>query len=133
MKKIFFGLLFVIVVGIVLAFVFSNTQTIKKDTVRDVIENAVELDKRDIKVTLKGVISSPISIKKKRFWFEDSTGQVIIEVKSHLMPLVPSTSDVQIEIRGKVDSEIDDGEGVKIEVSDLILDEGEPNEEEFMM
>lgn len=133
MKKVFFGLLFVIVVGIVLAFVFSNTKTIKKDTVRDVIENAVELDKRDIKVTLKGVISSPISIKKKRFWFEDSTGQVIIEVKQHLMPLVPSTSDVQVEIRGKVDSEIDDGEGVKIEVSDLILDEGEPNEEEFMM
>ena len=133
MKKVFFGLLFVIVVGIVLAFVFSNTKTIKKDTVRDVIENAVELDKRDIKVTLKGVISSPISIKKKRFWFEDSTGQVIIEVKQHLMPLVPSTSDVQIEIRGKVDSEIDDGEGVKIEVSDLILDEGEPNEEEFML
>ena len=126
-------MLFVIVVGIVLAFVFSNTKTIKKDTVRDVIENAVELDKRDIKVTLKGVISSPISIKKKRFWFEDSTGQVIIEVKQHLMPLVPSTSDVQIEIRGKVDSEIDDGEGVKIEVSDLILDEGEPNEEEFML
>ena len=133
MKKIFFGLLFVIVVGIVLAFVFSNTQTIKKDTVRDVIENAVELDKRDIKVTLKGVISSPISIKKKRFWFEDSTGQVIIEVKQHLMPMVPSTSDVQVEIRGKVDSEIDDGEGVKIEVSDLILDEGEPNEEESML
>ena len=133
MKKIFFGLLFVIVVGIVLAFVFSNTKIIQKNTVRDVIENAVELDKRDVKVTLKGVISSPISIKKKRFWFEDSTGQVIIEVKQHLMPMVPSTSDVQVEIRGKVDSEIDDGEGVKIEVSDLILDEGEPNEEESML
>ena len=133
MKKIFFGLLFVIVVGIVLAFVFSNTKIIQKNTVRDVVENAVELDKRDVKVTLKGVISSPISIKKKRFWFEDSTGQVIIEVKQHLMPMVPSTSDVQVEIRGKVDSEIDDGEGVKIEVSDLILDEGEPNEEESML
>ena len=133
MKKIFLGLLFVIVVGIVLAFVFSNTKIIQKNTVRDVIENAVELDKRDVKVTLKGVISSPISQKKKRFWFEDSTGQVIIEVKSHLMPLVPSSNETQIEIRGEVDSEIDDGEGVKIEVDELILDEGEPNEEEFIM
>ncbi|MBP5582619.1 MAG: NirD/YgiW/YdeI family stress tolerance protein [Bacteroidales bacterium] len=131
MKKIFFCLLITLTIGIVLVFVFSTTKGIQKNTVKDIIENAVELDKREVRVALKGVISSPISQKKKRFWFEDSTGQVIIEVKSHLMPMVPTTDTIQIEIRGEVDCEIDDGDGVKIEVDEIILDEVETNEEEL--
>ena len=131
MKKIFVCLVIAIVVGIVLSFVFSNTKVVQKNTVKDIVENAVELDKREVRVALKGTVSSQIS--RKRFWFEDHTGQIIIEVKSHLIPMVPATNTIPVEIRGEVDCEIDDGEGVKIEVDEIILDEGEQeqNEEEL--
>ncbi len=126
MKKIFFAILAVIVIGIVLIFSFCHPQKVQQSTIQEIIENAVALDKTDTYVTLTGTVASQIS--RKRFWFEDGTGQIIIEVKSSLLPMVPSSNQIEIEIRGEVDCEIDDGEGVKIEVKEIIFDDAE---EEF--
>lgn len=131
MKKIFYALLGVIVLGIVLVFSLNNnTPDLKKSSVKEITENAVALDNNDAQVTLTGTIASQIS--KKRFWFEDGTGQIIIEVKQNLLPLVPASNDIEIEIQGKVDCQTDDGNGVKIDVKEIIFNNTDSDEEDFL-
>lgn len=127
MKKLFALFCVLMVVGIALLFSLSTNPNVKKSTVKDIKENAVVLDKNDDEVQLVGTIASQIS--KKKFWFEDKTGQIVIEIKNSLLPLVPSTNQVEVEIRGLVDCETEAGEGVKINVSELIFD----NEEEIQL
>lgn len=123
MKKIFYVLVGIIVLGIILVFSLSNTPSLQKSSVKEITENAVALDKNDVQITLVGTIASQIS--KKRFWFEDGTGQIIIEVKQNLLPLVPESNSIEIEIHGKVDCQTDDGNGVKIDVKELIFNDSE--------
>ncbi|MCQ2606963.1 MAG: NirD/YgiW/YdeI family stress tolerance protein [Bacteroidales bacterium] len=123
MKKLFVLLLSAIVIASVLLLSFGETPSVKKATVKDVIENATLLDKNDEEIILTGTISSQIS--KKKFWFEDNTGQIIIEVKNSLIPLVPSTNQIEVEIRGKVDCQANSGDGIKIDVKDLSFDQDE--------
>lgn len=123
MKKIFACLIGVILIGIVLIFATYTPQTIKNSTVKDIIENAVSLDKNDVHVKLTGTVSSQIS--KKKYWFEDQTGEIVIEVKNDLIPLMPSSNQIEIEIQGDVDCQTNAGEGVKIEVNEINFDEPE--------
>ncbi len=120
MKKLFALFCVLMVAGIALLFSLSTTPNVKKATVSDIKENAVLLDKNNEDVQLIGTISSQIS--KKKFWFEDNTGQIVIEVKNSLLPMVPSTNQIEVEIRGSVDCETEAGGGVKINVSELIFD-----------
>ncbi len=123
MKKIFACLIGVILIGIILVFATYTPQTIKNSTVKDIIENAVSLDKKDIHVKLTGTVSSQIS--KKKYWFEDQTGEIVIEVKNDLIPLMPSNNQIEIEIQGDVDCQTNAGEGVKINVNKINFDEPE--------
>lgn len=123
MKKIFYILVCFIVLGIILVFSLSDTPNLQKSSIKEITENAVALDKNDTQVTLVGTIASQIS--KKRFWFEDGTGQIIIEVKQNLLPLVPESNNIEVEIHGKVDCQTEDGNGVKIDVKELIFNDSE--------
>ncbi|MCQ2959007.1 MAG: NirD/YgiW/YdeI family stress tolerance protein [Bacteroidales bacterium] len=123
MKKIFAALISVIFIGSALIFFTYDPQVIQKSTVKDILENSVALDKKDVKVTLFGTIPSQIS--KKKFWFEDKTGQIVIEVKNDLIPLVPNSNQIEVEIKGKVDCQTNAENGVKINVDELILDESD--------
>lgn len=121
MKKIFIVIFGLIVLAGILLVVFNEDEKIPCSTVKDVVENAILLDKNDTYITLSGTIASQIS--KRRFWFEDKTGQIVIEVKNSLIPLIPMSNQIEIEIKGEVDCETSAGEGVKIEVKELNLDD----------
>lgn len=124
MRKLFFAILGVMLALVVVVFLFADVKKdIKNATVQDIKENAVFLDKNDTFVTLTGTISSQIS--RKKFWFEDKTGEIVIEVKNNLLPMVPATNQIEVEIRGNVDCETESGGGVKINVDELILDDEE--------
>lgn len=131
MKKVFGALIGLIIILISVIFITYDPILIEKSTVENITKNAVKLDKSDVVVNLKGNITSQIS--RKKFWFKDKTGQIVVEVKTELVPLVPTSDVIDVEIQGKVDCETNAGEGVKINVDKIILDNQDDEEEELLL
>ena len=132
MKKIFVGLIVTIAVVIAIVFIFGEKQDVRYSTIPEIVENAVALDKKDIVITLTGKVTSQIS--KKRFWFQTADGEsIVMDVKNELVPLVPTTDQIIIKIKGKVDCETTSGEGVKIDVDEISFDQEQDSEEDQIM
>ena len=117
----------VTVIAIVALFVFSDTKDVKKSTVADVIDNATTLDRHNVYVVLNGSIASQIS--KKRFWFEDETGQIVLEIDQDILDTFNPTMGARVEIRGEVNSEANTDSKVEINVEGIIVGDDEENVE----
>lgn len=123
MKKLFIGIMGVFLVAVIAIFACAETKEVKQSTVSDVIENAVAFDRHEVYVVLNGTIASQIS--KKRFWFQDETGQVILDVKSDILESFSPTMGAKVEIRGVVDSEADNDSHLEIDVDEIVAGEDE--------
>jgi len=127
MKKLFILIIGVALLGIVALFVFSDTKDVKKSTVKDVIENAATLDRHDVYVVLNGTIASQIS--KKRFWFEDETGQIVLQVDPDILDTFTPTMGAKVEVRGEVNSDANTDSNVEINVQEIIVVDDEEDVE----
>lgn len=125
MRKLFILIIGVILLGIVALFVFSETKEVKKSNAKDVIENAVAFDRHNVSVVLNGSITSQIS--KKRFWFEDETGQIVLDFNQDILETFTPTIGAKVEIRGKVDCDANTNTHVEINVKEINVEDEEEN------
>lgn len=84
-------------------------------TVKEIKANASKLDKSDAIVQVKGFIIEKIS--KDSYWFQDTTGKIIIEIEHKQLPATPFNEKTEVILTGEVDYDL--LEGVEIEIDQL--------------
>lgn len=84
-------------------------------TVKEIKENASQLDKSDELVRVRGFIVKQIN--KDTFQFQDKTGTIKIELKKKYMPAEPFDEKTELILTGEVD--YDFLEGTEIEVEEV--------------
>lgn len=81
-------------------------------SVKQVIEQAAELDKTDKLVKLQGYITEQVN--EDTYWFEDSSGRVWVEIDEDDLPDKPFDDKTKLTITGEVDHDL--LEEVEVEV-----------------
>ncbi|MCB0374913.1 MAG: NirD/YgiW/YdeI family stress tolerance protein [Phaeodactylibacter sp.] len=81
-------------------------------SVKQVKEQAAELDKTDKLVKLQGYITEQVN--EDTYWFEDSSGRVWVEIDEDDLPDKPFDNKTRLTIIGEVDHDL--LEEVEVEV-----------------
>lgn len=85
-------------------------------SVKQVKEQAAELDKTDKLVKLQGYITEQIN--EDTYWFEDSSGRVWVEIDEDELPGKPFDEKTELTIIGEVDYDL--LEEVEVEVERIL-------------
>ncbi|MCO6476321.1 MAG: NirD/YgiW/YdeI family stress tolerance protein [Phaeodactylibacter sp.] len=85
-------------------------------TVKQVKEQAAELDKTDKLIKLQGYITEQIN--EDKYWFEDATGRVWVEIDEDGLPDKPFDDKTRLTIVGEVDHDL--LEEVEVEVEHIL-------------
>lgn len=85
-------------------------------SVKQVKEQAAELDKTDKLIKLQGYITEQIN--EDTYWFEDSSGRVWVEIDEDELPAKPFDEKTELTIVGEVDYDL--LEEVEVEVERIL-------------
>lgn len=85
-------------------------------SVKQVKEQAAELDKTDKLVKLQGYITEQIN--EDTYWFEDSSGRFWVEIDEDELPAKPFDEKTELTIIGEVDYDL--LEEVEVEVERIL-------------
>jgi len=107
------------------AILFANTgiaqykgpTSIKLYTVKEIKDNASQLDKSDVLVKIEGFIVDRIN--DDTYWFQDSSGKIQVELEDDQIPEFPFDEKTKLIIVGEVDYDV--LEEVEIEVEFIQL------------
>lgn len=110
-----------ILLAVFFAALFGNTSAqytgpgaeIKFYTVKEVLDNAQKLDRKDTMVKLKGFVVEQIN--DEDFWFQDATGKVRVEIEKKYMPDAPFNEKTELIITGEVDYDLLEGTEIEVE------------------
>jgi uncharacterized protein (TIGR00156 family) len=94
----------------------GSASAMKIYSVKEVKEQASQLDQNDTLVKLQGYIVEQIN--KDTYWFEDSTGRIWVEIDEDDLPKEPFDEKTELTIVGEVDHDL--LEEVKVEVERIL-------------
>ena len=95
---------------------FTGTGSVVKFyTIQEVKDNASKLDRSDELVKVKGFVVKQIN--KDTYQFEDSTGDITVEIDKKRLPDSPFNEKTEVVIIGEVDKDL--MEPVEIEVKEM--------------
>jgi len=103
LSKILVAGLFMIIAGSAQAQYKGAGSTSKLFSVKEITEQASKLDRSDAVVKIQGFIIEKISGDK--YWFQDATGKICIEIDHKKLPTVPFDEKTKLVISGEVDND----------------------------
>ncbi|MBW8324407.1 MAG: NirD/YgiW/YdeI family stress tolerance protein [Prolixibacteraceae bacterium] len=103
LSKIFMVGLFMLIAGYSQAQYKGAGSASKLFSVKQIKEQASKLDRSDAVVKMQGFIIEKISGDK--YWFQDATGKICIEIDKKRLPAVPFDEKTELIIIGEVDND----------------------------
>src|SRR5690606_5537436 len=91
---------------------YKGSISAKLYLVKDVVEQAAQLDKSDALVKIQGFIVDRVN--DDTYWFKDSSGRIQVEIDEDQIPNFPFDEKTELIIVGEVDYDV--LEEVEIEV-----------------
>jgi len=85
----------------------------KTQTIKDVLDAALKLDRKDTMVKIKGFVVE--KIKDEEYWFKDETGKIKIEIDNKHLPDSPFDEKTELIITGEVDYDLLEGTEIEVE------------------
>jgi uncharacterized protein (TIGR00156 family) len=102
-SKILMAGLFIMIAGYSQAQFNGAGSNSKFLSVKEVKEQASQLDRSDALVKIQGFIIEKISDDK--YWFQDATGKIRLEIDKKKLPAVPFNEKTELVLSGEVDND----------------------------
>jgi uncharacterized protein (TIGR00156 family) len=112
-KTLLFMAVFTGIFGIASAQYTGPGSEAKTHKVKDVLDAALKLDRKDTMVKMKGFVVE--KIKDEEYWFEDETGKIKIEIDDKHLPDSPFDENTELIITGEVDYDLLEGTEIEVE------------------
>jgi uncharacterized protein (TIGR00156 family) len=103
LSKILMAGLFIMIAGYSQAQFNGAGTTNKLLSVKEVKDQASQLDRTDAMVKIQGFIIEKIS--DEEYWFQDATGKIRLEIDKNKLPAVSFNEKTELVIRGEVDND----------------------------
>jgi uncharacterized protein (TIGR00156 family) len=128
MKTLMLVILLTIIFGSVNAQYTGPGSQAKKHHVKEVLDNAQKLDRKDTMVELVGFLVE--QIKDEDFWFQDATGKIRVEIDKKHLPDVPFNEKTEVIIMGEVDYNLLEGTEIEVEKKVELVNSSTPENSE---
>jgi uncharacterized protein (TIGR00156 family) len=128
MKTLMLVILLTIIFGSVNAQYTGPGSQAKKYHVKEVLDNAQKLDRKDTMVELVGFLVE--QIKDEDFWFQDATGKIRVEIDKKHLPVVPFNEKTEVIIMGEVDYNLLEGTEIEVEKKVELVNSSTPENSE---